>query len=177
MTKPLNPEKAKKLRPLRVCLAILIAVLIVLILDRLPTSVSNRQSNQETENVSTVPEGYKYYVFNGFIDVLETQTEKRLQELGVTEEEYDKISEYLSKDEIFELETKLTLATELESTFVEANESDIEALRKIFNLDEDYSLAKFKQQETTPSDYKALSDLIAEYYKTLNTVEDYDVAE
>ena len=66
MTKPLNPEKAKKLRPLRVILAILIAVLIVLILDRLPTSVTNRPDGQETEAVSTAPEGYKYYVFNGF---------------------------------------------------------------------------------------------------------------
>ena len=39
MREKLNPEKSKKLRPLRVILAILIGILIVLVLDRLPTSV------------------------------------------------------------------------------------------------------------------------------------------
>ena len=178
MTKPLNPEKAKKLRPVRIVLAVLIAVLVVLVLDRLPTSVLNRESEQgELDDGPKAPEGFKYYQLYGFYRILEDQTRERLDELGITEEEYDKISEYLSKDEIFELETKAKFASELESVYVEADEAGLEEIRKILNLGSDYSFDEFKQRETAPENYKVLSELIEKYYKTLNTTEDYDVEE
>ena len=178
MKQPLNPEKSKKLRPLRVVLAILIAVLVVLILDRLPTSVkdreTNRATNQQTIEKRATPEGAKYYYFTGFLELLEDQTEEKLQKLGVPEEDYQNLAEYLTKDEMFEIETKATLAANLESVYVEVDESDLKDLRQIFDLDDDYDFDQFRQAETAPNEYKILADLLKDYHKTLTTTEDYD---
>ena len=177
MTEPLNPKKSKQLRPLRIILAVLMVILVILILDRLPTSVKDRAWNHQATEKHETPEGAKYYYFNGFLDILENQTEDRLKKLGVPEEEYQKLTEYLSKDEVFVLEAKVLLASELESVYVEADEDGIKDLKKIFNLDEDYSFDRFKQLETAPNDYKILSDLLTDYHQTLNTIEDYDIIE
>ena len=186
MTKPLNPEKSKQLRPLRIILAILVAVLVVLVLDRLPTSVKDRDNSANTarnQNDSSAgpssansdaKTGVSYYYFNGFLDILESQTEEKLQALGVPEEEYKNAVEYFSKQEVFELETKVTLAANLEEVYVETTEEGIAELRKIFNLGETYSFEKFQKLAVAPAEYKILADLIVDYHKTLNTTEDHD---
>ncbi|MBQ1528164.1 hypothetical protein IIZ77_00780 [Candidatus Saccharibacteria bacterium] len=182
MKQPLNPEKSKKLRPLRIALAVLIAVLIVLILDRLPTSVKDRETNQNQtqtqNNWSAEPSSAKthvyYYYFNGFLELLEDQTEEKLQKLGVPKEEYKNVSEYLTKDELFELETKATLAANLEEVYVETTDDGVKELKKIFGLSDAYSFEKFQKLTAAPSEYKVLADLLSEYHKTLNTTEDYD---
>ena len=176
MSKPLNPEKSKHLRPLRIILAVLTVVLIILILDKLPTSRANVVKSSGTGVLSAEETSEKFYFMTGFLDHLESSLERRLEELGVPEEEYENIAEYLSKDEIFEIETKVTLASELEGNYVEATEDDLDSLRKIFGLSETYPFEIYRT-ETTPEEYKNLSDLIKEYHKTLITVEDYDVIE
>lgn len=178
MTKPLNPEKSKKLRPLRVALAVLIAVLLVLILEKLPTSTKNRPENnqattKETET-QTTSKDVEYYHFSGLLDLLEAQTEQRLKDLGVPAEEYQNLGEYLTKEEIFTIETKAALAAYLDGVYVEASEKELSELQTIFNIDDDYD---FDLLEETPAEYKSLTDLLADYHKTLNTVEDYDIIE
>ncbi len=186
MTQPLNPEKSKKLRPLRIVLAVLIAVLVVLILDRLPTSVKDRgtvqnqtqnqnyQSAEPSSANSDPKTGVEYYYLNGFLDILESQTEEKLQALGVPEEEYKNAAEYFSKQEIFELETKVTLAANLEEVYVETTDDGVAELKKIFNLSDNYSFEKFQKLSAAPAEYKILADLLNDYHKTLNTTEDYD---
>ena len=186
MTKPLNPEKSKQLRPLRIVLAVLVAVLIVLVLDRLPTSVKNRDSTQnqaQNQNYQSAEQssansdaktGVDYYYFNGFLDILESQTEEKLQALGVPEEEYKNAAEYFSKQEIFELETKATLAANLEEVYVETTDDGVAELKKIFNLSDNYSFEKFQKLSAAPAEYKILADLLNDYHKTLDTTEDYD---
>ena len=185
MKQPLNPEKSRQFRPLRIVLAVLIATLVVIILDRLPTSVKDRESNQnqaQTQNDwSAEPSSAKtdvdYYYLNGFLDILEDQTEEKLCKLGVPEEEYKNVSEYLTKDELFELETKATLAANLEEIYVETTADGIKELKKIFNLGDTYSFEKFQKLAAAPSEYKVLADLLNDYHKTLHTTEDYDAAE
>ena len=181
MREKLNPEKSRKLRPLRVVLAVLIAILIVLVLDRLPTSIKDRPVSQDSSEQSNsgapAPEGSSYYYFYDLLDLLEEQTEDRLRALGVPEEEYQNIAEYLSKDEMLELEAKATLAANLESTYALANEADIAKLQDLLNLSTDYIAEKYERPSATPAEYKNLSDLLTEYDKTINTTEDYDVAE
>lgn len=182
MKQPLNPEKSKQLRPLRIVLAVLVAVLVVLILDRLPTSVKNRESsqnqvqnqNERSAEPSSAKTGVDYYYFNGFLEILEDQTEEKLANLGVPEEEYKNVTEYLTKDELFKLETKATLAANLEEVYVETTTEEIEELKKIFNLDDTYSFEKFQKLNAAPAEYKVLTDLLNEYRKTLNKTEDYD---
>ena len=186
MTKPLNPEKSRKLRPLRIALAVLIAVLVVLVLDRLPTSVEDRETAQtqaqnqndwsaeQSSASSEAKPGVNYYYFNGFLDILESQTENRLIDLGVPEEDYANAAEYFTKDEIYELEVKTTLAASLEEVYVEATPESLVELKKIFELDDGFTFDKFQKLETAPAEYKVLADLIADYHKTLDTVEDYD---
>ena len=182
MTKPLNPEKSKKLRPLRIVLAVLTMILVILILDRLPTSVKDRdtsqnQSQSQTTTKRETPAGAKYYYLNGFLELLEEQIEDRLKQLGVPKEEYQNFAEYLSKDEIFVIETKATLAVNLESVYVEVEADGLEDLRKIFDLGDDYDFDQFQELAAAPSEYKILADLLADYHKTLNTTEDYDIIE
>ena len=184
MTKPLNPEKSKKLRPLRIVLAVLTVILVILILDRLPTSVKDRdtsqnqnQSQSQTTTKRETPAGAKYYYLNGFLELLEEQIEDRLKQLGVPKEEYQNFAEYLSKDEIFVIETKATLAANLESVYVEVEAGGLEDLRKIFDLGDDYDFDQFQELAAAPSEYKILADLLADYHKTLNTTEDYDIIE
>lgn len=178
MTKPLNPEKSKQLRPLRIVLAILVAILIILILDRLPTSVKDRPENTQstTKEVAQLPEGAKYYYFDGFLEILETQIEEQLKNLGVPQEEYQNLAEYLTKDEMFEIEAKVTLAAYLDSDYVVADALSLNKLQTIFQLGDDYDFEQF-EAEITPTEYKNLADLIDEYHKTLTTVEDYDIQE
>ena len=181
MTKPLNPEKSKKLRPLRIVLAILVAILIVLILNRLPTSVKDRESGKQdvvdTTKQRETPEDAKYYYFSGFLELLEEQAEAKLKELGVPKEEYNNYAEYFTKDEIFALETKATLAANLEEVYVEADEAGLGKLQTIFQLGDDYDFDQFQQLAAAPAEYKILADLLSDYYKTLNTTEDYDIQE
>ena len=182
MAKPLNSEKSKKLRPLRIVLAVLTVILVILILDRLPTSVKDRDTSQnQNQSQTTVkretPEGAKYYYLNGFLELLEEQTEARLKQLGVPKEDYQNFAEYLSKDEIFTIETKATLAANLESVYVEVDDADLADLRQIFQLGDDYDFDQFQELAAAPSEYKILADLLADYHKTLNTTEDYDAQE
>ena len=178
MREKLNPEKSQKLRPLRIILAILIAVLIVLILDRLPTSVKNRANQGTSEQRSTsgepAPEGSNYYYFSDLLDILEEQFYNKLEELGVSEEDQQNVEEYFTKDELIRLEAKVTLATNLENTYVLSDEDNINKLREIFDLSEDESFDKYVRPSATPSEYKNLAELISDYYKTINTTEDYD---
>ena len=133
MAKPLNPEKSEQLRPLRIVLAVLVAVLAVLVLDRLPTSVKDRENrlaatenqNERSAEQTSANSDAKYYYLNGFLEILEAQTEAKLKALGVPEEEYQNAAEYFSKDEIFELEAKAILAMSLEEVYVETTEEGI----------------------------------------------------
>lgn len=182
MTKPLNPEKSRKLRPLRIVLAALVVVLIILILDRLPTSVKTRQTTQNQAQTSSDLSAWqnpantdtKFYYLNGFLEILEAKTTEKLTALGIPKEEFANVSEYLSKDEIFAIETKAALAANLEEAYVAASESDLAELKQIFDPSDEYSFADFPTTETPPAEYKILADLLAEYHKTLDTVEDYD---
>ena len=174
MREQLNPEKSRKLRPLRVALAILIAILIVLVLDRLPTSVKNRPTNDGATDGQPAPEGSSYYYFHGFLDILEDQTEDRLKELGVPEDDYENLAEYMSKDEIIGLEAKVILASKIESVYTLSDDDNIDKFRQIFGFPEGYSFEKYLRPYATPSEYKDLADLLNEYYSSLNTVEDYD---
>lgn len=177
MATPLNSQKSKRLRPLRVVLAVLIAVLIVLVLDRLSAPAKNRPAQNTATSTATevaTSTNLSFYYLYGFSEMLDEDLEARLQDLGVPEEEYQNIGEYLSKDEIFELETKATLATNLEETYVAATKAEIAELKQIFDPSDDYSFADFSTTETPPTEYKILADFLAEYHKTLNTTEDYD---
>ncbi|MBR3131217.1 hypothetical protein IKG31_01450 [Candidatus Saccharibacteria bacterium] len=180
MREKLNPEKSKRLRPLRILLAILIAILIVLILDRLPTSVKDRPSQSHGEQASIsgqpAPEGFSYYYFSGILDILEDQIGAKLDELGVSEDDYGKVEEYFTEKEILELEARITLAGNLESIYVLSNEDDVNKLRKIFDFPEDESFDKYIRPSATPSEYKDLSDLLEDYFKAISTVEDYDTS-
>ena len=174
MRKPLNPEKSENLRPLRIVLAVLTVVLLILILDRLPTSRTLSTRTVKTESGEEVENNF--YFMTGYVDAVEAILENRLEILGVPEDDYDKLGEYLGKDEIFELETKLTLASKLEGNYVEAEESELKKLTEIFDISPAYPFAVYRA-EKIPSEYLSLADLLDEYKKTLNTVEDYDVIE
>ena len=78
------------------------------------------------------------------------------------------------EDKILELEAEATLAANLEEVYVETTDEEIEELKKIFHLGDDYSFEKFQKLGAAPAEYKVLADLIANYHKTLDTVEDYD---
>lgn len=177
MATPLNSQKSKRLRPLRIVLAVLIAVLIVLVLDRLSAPAKNRPAQNTATSTATevaTPTNLSFYYLYGFSEMLDEDLEARLQDLGVPEEEYQNLSEYLSKDEIFVYETKATLAAELEEVYVAASKTDLAELRQIFAFfDEDFA-TEFTEAAAAPAEYKILADLLAEYHKTLNTVEDYD---
>ena len=111
MASPINSEKAQKLRPLRIFLAILAVILFVLVLDRLPTTrrtVASSATTLAESQPSKAPDGKSYYYFSGFLDILEAQLEDRLASLGVAEEDYEHIGDFLSPDEIYALELKVT---------------------------------------------------------------------
>ncbi len=171
---PLNPAKAKKLRPLRAALAILAVVLFILILDRLPTSKTVTKTTKISQEESS--EG-NYYYLTGFAEKIETDLEKRLRDLGVPEDEYENVGDYLGKDEIYEFEQKANLALELESVWVSAEENDLTNLRTIFSLDTDFDFGNFSRTSSAPSEYKNLAELISNYYRALTNIEDYDVLE
>ena len=168
MTEKMNPEKSRKLRPLRITLAVLVVILFILILDRLPTSVNSRPSAVETEVETNVPlEEAKYFHFTGFVDIIEDKLQARMQELGVPEEEYSKVSEYLSKDEIYEIECKVDLAKKLSESYVEVDDESIAELKKIFGLSKNYSLERFPRLREAPVEYKSLGELVSDYYTAL----------
>ncbi len=169
----MNPEKSKRLRPLRITLAVLVVILIILILDRLPTSVNDRPSSVETNVGVDVPlEEANYFLFSGFLDLIESQTEAKLKKLGVPEEEYQNIAEYLSKDELYEIECKVTLAARLSESYVEVDDESIAELKRIFGLSQNYSLERFSRLIEAPEEYKSLSELISEYHNSLKADED-----
>ena len=179
-------DKARRLRPLRIVLAVLLVVLFVLILDRLPTSrkvtstsanSENRSADETSEKIDEKSGEKTYYYLTGFLNILEENLESRLRSLGVPEEDFENVGEYLSKDEVFEYETKTTLALELESTWVETAPADLSSLESLFGLSADFSFDDFTSATSAPSEYKILSDLLEEYEKTLTTVEDYDIIE
>jgi len=175
MGKSVSKEKSKSLRPLRIALAVLVVILFIMILDRLPTSRRTKTTSSSGTGDTSEISNQDFYYFTGFLEQMEEDLEKRLSDLGVPEEEYGNAGEYLSKDEIFELETRVTLVSNFQSNYVYATESDLARLREIFNLGEAYSFEEFRVTDVTPTEYKNLADLIAEYDKTLNTVEDYDL--
>ena len=178
VSKPLNEEKSRRLRPLRIVLAVLIAVLIVLILEKLPTSVKDRPEKIADTSTSAprreAPENAKYYYLNGFLEKLEETMEARARELGVPEEEFKNISEYLSKEEITVLEAKATLAANLESVYVEVDDEGLEKLKVIFGLGDDYDFGMYQDLSAQPFEYNILSELLEDYNKAVNKVEDYD---
>ena len=185
MSTPLNAEKSKQLRPLRIVLAVLVVVLFAIILNRLPTSKTTATRTKTELEQSAEPssdendlltEEKSFYYLNGFLEILEAELEEKLVALGVPEEDFENVSEYFTKDELLELETKVTLASSLETDYVLATSSELSRLKTIFHLNSDYSFSS-KKISTTPSDYKNLSDLLSDYDRTLNTVEDYDVVE
>ena len=192
MPKPLD-EKAKKLRPLRIVLAVLAVVLVIIVLEKLPTrrvvskietveategsEKTSVSENSKTSNNSETSDGSFYYI-SGLLEVVESQLESRLKSLGVPEEEYKNVSEYLSKDEIFEIETKVTLAASLEEVWVKSSPEELKTPKTIFNLDEDYNFEENRGDSASspaPSEYKNLSELLSEYENTLTKTEDYDI--
>ena len=179
MREKLNPEKSKRLRPLRIILAILAVILAILILDRLPTSVKDRQTNKDSGEQNTMsgdpaPEGSTYFYFYGMLDELEAQTETRLKKLGVPEEEFENVAEYLSQDELVILSAKASLAANLEKNYVLSDEGDIETLMEVLGYDNRKSFDKYERPFATPTEYKKLSELLSTYYHTISAVEDYD---
>ncbi|MBQ6130560.1 hypothetical protein IJI72_02655 [Candidatus Saccharibacteria bacterium] len=173
----------KKLRPLRIFLALLVVVLFLLVLDyapRVKTSIhqvapaSEPPASSESANL---PVETSFLYLPGFSDLLETDLETRLVALGVPEEEFDRPEEYLDKDELFVLETRATLASELDANWVLATPAELETLRDIFSLDASFSFAQFSTSSVPPEEYRPLADLLAEYHQTLTTVEDYDLTE
>ena len=175
MKQPLNAEKSKKLRPVRILLAVLVAVLMVLILtntSKPKTSAANHEETEAEENTEKI-----FYYVSGLFNFAEQKIEEKLKSLGVPEEEFENPSEYLSKDEIFELETKSDLAARLDETFLEIDEKGKKDLETIFEFDDEFFEDNFDMYQTEPEEYLSLKDLLDEYHKTLNTVEDYDIIE
>ncbi|MBR5389142.1 hypothetical protein IK146_01105 [Candidatus Saccharibacteria bacterium] len=179
MREKLNPEKSENLRPLRIILAILVVILAILILDRLPTSVKNRSINKDSDGQSTMsgdpaPEGSTYFYFYGVLDELEAQTETKLKKLGVPEEEFENVAEYLSQDELVVLSAKANLVANLEKSYILSDEGDIETLMEILEYDNRKSFDKFERPYATPTEYKKLSELLSTYYHSISVIEDYD---
>ena len=173
-------DKSKSLRPLRITLAVLTVILVILILDKLPTrktyTVRKKTTTEDTSQLSEADSDHNYYYVSDLLDTLESDLENRLKSLGVPESEYQNLSEYLSKDEIFEIETKVTLASSLEENVVYATPEEIAELRTIFRLDKDYPFTEVENSEA-PTEYKNLAELLEKYHKTLTTTEDYDIIE
>ena len=115
-----------------------------------------------------------YYYFQGFLDILEGQIQDRLAQLGVPEEDYQKLAEYMSKDEILELEAKAKLAAALESSYILSDEANIDKLKQVFELPENRSLESYARPYATPTEYKDLSDLLTEYDNDTKATDDYD---
>ena len=121
------------------------------------------------------PEGYTFYYFYGTLDELENQMEDRMEQLGVPEEEYQNAAEYLSKDELIILSAKVTLAANLDDSYILSRSEEIDALQDILELPGSNPYGKFERPFATPTEYKELSSLLKDYYHSLNTIEDYDV--
>ncbi len=173
MSQEERKNKSEKLRPLRIALAILVVILFVIILDRLPTSRSSRANSTTSENAGEpVPEGKEYLFMSGFLDILEDMVINRLKELGIPEEEYEHVVEYLSDNELHEIEAKIKLATKLENVYVETAEDDKKTIKKIFDLDSDYSFEKFQKSDTIPDEYVIFTDLLKEYQENLSSKDD-----
>ena len=172
----------KNLRPLRICLTILTMILFFLILDYVsrpksrPTAVSSTHESSLLEPASSgdsdSSSDTSFLYLSGLLDLLEANLESRLASLGVPEEEYGNPGEYLDKDELFEYETKATLASELDENWIFATSAELAELNAIFSPDSDFPAST---SATAPEEYKNLADLLATYRRTLTTVEDYDV--
>lgn len=174
-------EKTNSFRPLKVIIAIIVVVVAVIILDRLPTKRTytkptpvSMESELKTEESDGSRKGY--YYLSGLLERFEESLEARLNALGVPEEEYENIGDYLSKDEIFEAEAKATLAAELEEVWVYASPEDLYSLKDIFNLEDSYTFSRL-DSKTPPTEYKILKDLLGKYNTNLTNVEDYDIIE
>ena len=112
-----------------------------------------------------------YYYFDGFSDLVELELEAKLSRLGVPGEDFDNPGEYLSKDELYLLDKKSELAAKLDENVLEATAKDLEKLTEIFDFED------FEPLDSAPDEYESLKDLLDEYQKSLNTVEDYDIIE
>jgi len=173
MNQEKKENKSRKLRPVKVFIAILAVVLFVIVLDRLPTSRSARNDKIVQGNAGEpVPEGKEYYYLQGFLDILENEIIDRLKELGVPEEDYENVVEYLSKDELAMFEAKIKLASSLEGTYVEVEETDKRTLEKVLKLDSDYSFERFQKSEVIPSEYVILKDLLKEYEDSISKIDE-----
>ena len=173
MSQEERKKKSEKLRPLRIVLAVLVVILFIVVLDRLPTSRSSRANSATSEHAGEpVPEGKEYLFMSGFLDVLEDVVINRLKELGVPEEEYKNVVEYLSDSELHEIEAKIKLATKLENVYVEITEDDKETIKKIFDLNSDYPFEKFQKSDTIPTEYVIFIDLLKEYQENLSNKDD-----
>ncbi|MBR3204497.1 hypothetical protein IKF81_02325 [Candidatus Saccharibacteria bacterium] len=179
-------KEAKKLRQTKVILAFLAIILAIILINLIPTEKPKASEAQTTsENptkiadsgeISEENQDYSFYYLSGLLEELEEKIESRLKSLGVPEEEYKNVSEYLSKDELFELETKITLAAELEEVWVKASPDELNSLKTALGLEENYDFSE-NSSKNPPSEYKNLSDLLSNYEKTLTTIEDYDIIE
>ena len=173
----LNAAKSKKLRPVRNLLALLAAALGVLALlyfaKPAPRSASSPKTAAENSEVSET----LYFSPSGFLDLVEEGLEARLAVLGVPEEDFKNPAEYLTKDELFLFDTKVELASALDSSDVLATPEDLAKLKTVFDLDDDFLPEHLAPLETAPEEYLNLSDLLDTYFSTLNTVEDYDIIE
>lgn len=180
----LNPVTAKKLRPLRICLAVLLVILFVLVLDRLPTSktvvkttTASASTSESNDNANDTPldfssASYFFCSFTNLLDLLEDNLEARLTALGVLEEEYKNAEEYLSSSDLTEIEAQATLAAKLETTSVEASRSDLARLQRIFNLDDTY-LSTYCNV-SSPGEYASLASLLDAYDIDLTTTDEYN---
>ncbi len=184
-------SKAKRVRLARVIIAVLTVILFILILDMLPTSPKPKSDQSDIDRLNSASSAFSedakadnsqdetasYYYLSGFLDILEDNLQARLETLGVPEEEFENLGEYLSKDELYEIETKSTLAEALDASWVEATPKSLARLKSIFELPANRGFESYEHSATPPAEYLRLDDLLDTYDRTLSTVEDYDIAE
>ena len=159
-------------KSLKIFLAVVAVALAVLVLNSLPTTIT-RTTKTPIEEIS----GAEFYYLEGLVDLLEDDYESQLVARGVPEEEYINAGEYFTPDELYEIETKSTLAEALDETWVLATPQDLERLRKIFAFEQGYDFGEYDHTRVKPAEYVNLTDLLDAYEYTLTTVEDYDVIE
>ena len=143
-----NLEKAHQLRFAKIILALAVVALLIIGLDRLPTtrSTSSTEASLATQtdayglrqqyNLAEAPADLATFcVLSGAIIKLEQKLNQRLQELAIPESEYEHAELYLSKDELARFESEANLATKLESVMLLAYPAELSQLQELFDFD------------------------------------------
>lgn len=168
-----SQKKNLRLRPLKISLVLLVIVFVAIILNRVPTT----RSFLDTKTMEDLSETENFYYFSGLVDVLEEKLDDELSERGVPDSDYEHLSEYFSEDELYLIETRVALAMELDENWVLVDSGEVEELKNALGLEKDFELFEYTKEDSAPTEYKNLADLLSQFYQTLNTVEDYDIVE